>query len=99
MKKLVFAASLLVGSLTAFAYTSPVVPVNQGIVITVQDEYKEIKVSELPTAITDAFAKDFPGGTIDKAFVNSEKKYKLEVTTAETSTTLYANEKGEWIEE
>lgn len=100
MKKLIIAASLLVGSFCFQAYaTAPVLPVNADATVVLQDTYKEIKVTEVPTAVTDAFEKDFPGATIDKAYVNEEKKYKLDVSTAEGSITLYANEKGEWIEE
>ncbi|SFU28350.1 hypothetical protein SAMN05216480_101352 [Pustulibacterium marinum] len=99
MKKLVVAVGLLLGSFNMFA-TADVENTNVETSIMVKQEgYKEIQVSDLPSAVTKAFEKDFPGGTIDKAYVNTEKKYKLEVTTAEMSTTLYANEKGEWIEE
>ncbi|GLB48430.1 hypothetical protein [Neptunitalea lumnitzerae] len=97
MKKFFITASMLLGSFATFAMSPEMSPYSNEIISKVQD-YKEIKVSELPKAITEAFANDFPGATIDKAYVNEDKKYKLEVTTAEMSTTLYANEKGEWIE-
>ncbi|WP_281754070.1 hypothetical protein [Neptunitalea chrysea] len=98
MKKFVIAASMLLGSFSTFAM-NPLVPVTTNETVVVIQDYKEIKVSELPKAVTDAFAKDFPDSTITKAYVNEEMKYKLSVTTPESTTTLYANEKGEWIEE
>lgn len=98
MKKLVLVVGLVAGSLTAFA-TPNVFPMNPyAVQLSTQEEYTEIKVADLPTAISDAFTKEFPEGSIDKAFVNAEKVYKLNVTTAEGSKTLYANEKGEWVQ-
>lgn len=98
MKKLVIASALLLGGFSSFAET-PVV-FHDGIMESVMlEEYTEIKVSELPQAVQDAFKKDFPEATIDKAYVNESKTYKLEVTTTDLSTTLYATENGEWIDE
>ncbi|GEM_PF-255657 len=64
-----------------------------------QDEFSAIDNSELPAAVTDAFAKDFPDAQITKAYVNQEGQYKLEVTKQDGSTTeLYADSEGNWID-
>lgn len=98
MKKLVLVLGLVAGSLSAFA-TANVHPMNPyAVQLSTQEEYTEIKVADLPKAISEAFTKEFPEGSIDKAFVNAEKTYKLSVSTPEGTQTLYANEKGEWVQ-
>lgn len=64
------------------------------------ENYTEVQTSELPQAINDAVIKDFTGATISKAYVNEKKEYKLLLQTQATdeAQTVYANEKGEWIE-
>lgn len=98
MKKLILAAVVALGSLSVFA-TSNTVSNDTALVQVINEEYVEITLEELPQAVKDAFAADFDGAEIVKAFVNEEKKYKLEVTMGEEATTLYATETGEWIKE
>ena len=63
-----------------------------------QDDYKEVKVSELPQAVKEAIAKDLEGAVVSKAYANKKGEFKLVVTTADKlSQTLYANSKGQWI--
>ena len=63
-------------------------------------EYKEVTADELPEAITAALEKDYAGTKISKAYINDKKEYKLILETQAGSApqTLYANEKGEWID-
>ncbi|MDG3583059.1 MULTISPECIES: hypothetical protein [Galbibacter] len=99
MKKLVLVSALTLGSFASFAAT-PVI-FHDGIaedIYMVQEEYQEIEVAEVPQAITDALAADFPGAEISKAYKNEASEYKLEVTVGEETSTLYANESGEWIQ-
>jgi len=64
-----------------------------------QDGFTEIPVEELPEPIGTALSKNYPTATIDKAFVNEAKQYKLEVSLRDgTKGTLYADENGNWIE-
>lgn len=62
---------------------------------TVQD-YKEVKVSEVPKAVKDAVSKEFNGATISKAYVNAQGEYKLQLATADQKTaTVYSDAKGQ----
>ncbi len=62
---------------------------------TVQD-YKEVKVSEVPKAVEDAVSKEFNGATISKAYVNAQGEYKLQLATADQKTaTVYSDAKGQ----
>ena len=97
MKKVVLVAALALGGLTAFA-ASPVA-VNNDFVITLQDEYQEIAVEEVPAAVQEALKADYPEAAISKAYKNEEGTYKLEVQIGEQVGTLFANENGEWITE
>ena len=101
MKKLIFAAVLSLGSLTAFAQdTEEVQAEATEVVAAAQDDFSEIAVEELPEAVTAAVAKNYPTATINKAYVNEAKQYKLEVSLEDgTSGTLFADENGNWIEQ
>ena len=62
------------------------------------EEYVEIKATDLPQEVQTALSKDFEGATLNKAYINSKNEYKLTLTTAEdTEATVYATAEGEWI--
>ncbi|WP_281637001.1 hypothetical protein [Flavobacterium marginilacus] len=96
MKNLFLSAAIALGSLTSFASTTaPVIIVKT---ISIGDEYTEIKLEELPTAVTDAFKKAYPAdAVITKAYKNEKKEYKLDITAGGKTETLFANEDGTWI--
>jgi hypothetical protein len=96
MKNLFLSAAIVLGGLTSFASTSPI---TNTIVktISVQDEYTEIKVVEVPVAITDALKKAYPDAVLTKAFKNAKNEYKLEVAVGDKVGSLYANADGSWI--
>ncbi|QLG45639.1 hypothetical protein [Costertonia aggregata] len=99
MKKLFFAAVLSLGSLTAFAQAEEAQADATDVVAVAQDDFTEIEVSTLPEAVSGAVAQNYPTATINKAYVNEAKQYKLEVSLEDgTSGTLYADENGNWIE-
>ncbi len=65
----------------------------------INQDFSEIDVTELPTAVTEAVSKNYPTSTINKAYVNESKQYKLEVSLEDgTSGTLYADEYGNWLD-
>lgn len=96
MKNLFLSAAIVLGSLTTFASTSPI---TSTIVksISIQDEYTEIKVEEVPVAVTDALKKAYPDAILSKAYKNATSQYKLEVTVGDKVGSLYANADGSWV--
>ncbi|MBE8727278.1 hypothetical protein [Flavobacterium hungaricum] len=96
MKNLFLSAAIVLGGLTSFASTSPI---SNTIVktISVQDDYTEVKVVEVPVAVTDALKKAYPDAVLTKAFKNTKSEYKLEVTVGDKTGNLYANADGTWI--
>ena len=97
MKKLILSAAILLGSLSTFA----TVTTNQDTpaqVATTVEEYTEIKVEEVPVAITNALKKSFPEAKLAKAFINDKKQYKLEVEVGDKVGSLYADANGKWIQ-
>ena len=96
MKNLFLSAAIVLGSLTSFASTSPI---SNTIVKTIyiQDEYTEIKVEEVPAAVTDALKKAYPDAVLSKAYKNAKSEYKLDVTVGDKVGSLYANADGTWI--
>jgi len=96
MKNLFLSAAIVLGSLTSFASTSPI---SNTIVktISIQDEYTEIKVEEVPAAVTDALKKAYPDAVLSKAYKNTASQYKLEVTVGDKVGALYANADGSWV--
>ncbi|WP_419212867.1 hypothetical protein ACNR9Q_01755 [Maribacter sp. X9] len=99
MKKLVFATALAIGSLTIGTAATPII-FHDGIMEDIMSQdFKEIAVSDVPTAVTDTLQKDYAGATLNKAYVNEEDNYKLEVTLQDgTAIELYADAQGNWIE-
>ena len=97
MKNLFLSAAIVLGSLTSFASTSPI---TNTIVKTtsIQEEYTEIKLEELPVAITDALKKAYPDAVLSKAYKNAKSEYKLDVTVGDKVGSLFANADGSWIE-
>jgi len=96
MKNLFLSAAIVLGGLTSFASTSQVL---NTIVktISIQEEYTEIKLEEVPTAVTDALKKAYPDGVLSKAYKNAKNEYKLEVAVGDKVGSLYANADGTWI--
>jgi hypothetical protein len=96
MKNLFLSAAIVLGSLSSFASTSPI---TNSIIktISIQDEYTEIKLEEVPAPITEALKKSFPNAVLSKAYKNAKSEYKLDVTVGEKVGSLYANADGTWI--
>ena len=95
MKNLFLSAAIALGSLTSFASTT--VPTTIVKNICIGDEYTEIKLEEVPTAVTDALKKAYPDAVLTKAFKNEKSEYKLEVTVGDKTGNLFANADGTWI--
>ncbi|RED24601.1 hypothetical protein BD847_1333 [Flavobacterium cutihirudinis] len=96
MKNLFLSAAIVLGGLTSFASTSSITnPIVK--TVSVQDEYTEIKVVEVPTAVTDALKKAYPDAVLTKAYKNTASQYKLEVAVGDKVGSLYANADGTWI--
>ncbi|KQX15049.1 hypothetical protein [Flavobacterium sp. Root420] len=96
MKNLFLSAAIVLGSLSSFASTSPI---TTSIIktISIQDEYTEIKLEEVPAPINEALKKSFPDAVLSKAYKNAKSEYKLDVTVGEKVGSLYANADGTWI--
>ncbi|WP_125717915.1 hypothetical protein [Flavobacterium ustbae] len=98
MKNLFLSAALVLGSLTSFASTTTITNTNVK-VISIEDEYTEIKLEELPAAISDALKKAYPEAVITKAYKNEKAQYKLDVTVGDKVGNLFANADGTWIKQ
>ncbi|KQO29950.1 hypothetical protein ASF10_05445 [Flavobacterium sp. Leaf82] len=96
MKNLFLSAAIVLGSLTSFASTSPI---TNAIVktISIEDEYTEIKLEELPAPIAESLKKAYPDAVITKAYKNEKAEYKLDVTVGDKVGNLFANADGTWI--
>jgi hypothetical protein len=105
MKKVFITAVFALGSLTAFAQEEATTVEETAVeetateAVASQDDFSEVATEELPESVTAAVAKNYPTASIDKAYVNEAKQYKLEVSLEDgTAGTLYADENGNWIE-
>ena len=99
MRKLIIAIAIAFGTLTVTnaQSSSPDTP-TKALQASVQDDYTEVNVSDLPQALKDTIAKDLEGAVVSQAYSNLKGEFKLVVTTADdVSKILFANEKGEWI--
>ncbi|MBF7091139.1 hypothetical protein IUY40_06265 [Flavobacterium sp. ALJ2] len=96
MKKLILSAAILLGSLSSFATALPTSVIDVK-TTSVQEEYTEIKIEELPAAISEALKKAYPDAILNKAYVNANKEYKLDVTVGDKVGSLFADATGNWI--
>ncbi len=96
MKNLFLSAAIVLGGLTSFASTTSIT--NSTIkVISIADDYTEIKLEELPAPIVESLKKAYPDAVITKAYKNEKSEYKLDVTVGEKVGNLFANADGTWI--
>jgi len=100
MKKLFLVGVLAIGSLSVMAQDAQEITVSTSVQESIGiNVFSEIAVTELPEAVTEAVSKNYPTSTINKAYVNENKQYKLEVSLEDgTSGTLYADENGNWLD-
>ncbi|SDD84089.1 hypothetical protein SAMN05421636_10273 [Pricia antarctica] len=64
-----------------------------------QDGFNEVATEEIPEAITTALEAAHPGATVDKASMNGESQYKLEVNKEDgESAELYMDAEGNMID-
>lgn len=96
MKNLFLSAAIILGGLTSFASNAPVSNTTVK-TISIQDEYTEVKLEEVPAAITDALKKAYPDAVLSKAYKNTKSEYKLDVTVGDKVGNLFANADGTWI--
>ena len=97
MKKLVVSAAILLGSLSTFASVTPVTNSTLKTVV-VSDEFVEIKIEEVPSAVTDALKTAYPDAVVNKAYVNENKEYQLDITLGDKQGAVFADENGKWIQ-
>ena len=96
MKNLFLSAAIVLGSLTSFASTTPITNTIVKM-ISIEDEYTEIKLEELPAPIAESLKKAYPDAVITKAYKNEKSEYKLDVTVGDKVGNLFANADGTWI--
>ena len=61
------------------------------------DKYKEIKVTELPDAVTKSIANAYTGYKIDQAWKTEDNAYKVKVAMGDLKYQLFYDAKGELI--
>lgn len=99
MRKLFLLGALAIGGFAVTAQEADVAQLDETEVIITMDDFAEIEVSEVPTAVTEALSTNFPTAKVNKAYANEEKQYKLEVSLEDgTSGVLYADENGNWLD-
>jgi hypothetical protein len=97
MKKLILSAAIVLGSLSTYATTAPIVSSTIK-TVSIQEEYTEVKLEEVPEAIKAALKTAYPSAVLDKAYVNATKEYKLDVTIGDKKGNLFADANGKWIQ-
>ena len=105
MKKLILSAAIVLGSLTTMSAqeqtekSTPAAETNTTEQATpATPTYTEIKLEEVPAAVTEALKKAYPDAVLNKAAVNAKKEYQLVVKVGDKEGALYADETGKWIQ-
>lgn len=99
MKKLILSVAMLLGSFVTFAQTDAKTVVQSATEMAkpTQDKFKEVKADEVPEAVSKSLAKAYPEAKVDKAFVNDQKEYKLDIAVGDQKATVFADANGNWI--
>jgi len=97
-RMLAFAAIAVFSTQIAMANLPLTERSNTDIAELVIDGFLEIETSTLPKEVSEAVTTKFEGSEISKAYVNKEGIYKLDLTKADTQTTVYMNAKGELVD-
>ena len=96
MKKLILTIAFVAGGLSTYALQ--INPIQSEITtISITEEFKEVALENIPTAVTEAVARNFSTATLKKAYVNSVEQYKLELTIDGTDNVVYADKDGNWL--
>jgi len=98
MKKLILTVAIVASGFSTFALVNHPIQ-NETITVSIADEFKEITLESLPETVTAAIAKDFATATLNKAYVNSNEQYKLEITIDGTENVAYVDKDGNWLKE
>ena len=72
---------------------------DQVICIALNDEFKEIALTELPAVVSEAILKEYKTATIAKAFVNESEQYKITLKVEETESVVFADKEGKLLKE
>lgn len=91
MKKLILSAAILLGGLSIQAGNTVLTTTTVNS-INYQDDYKE--VDAVPAAIKKSLDDAYPGVKLDKAYVNSKKEYKIEITVRGEKSIVYTDATG-----
>lgn len=96
MKKLILSAAIVLGSFSTYAAT--VTGLSREIcTVSMQEQYKEVKMEEIPDAVKKSLETAYPGAIIEKGFVSGKKEYKLEIAVGDQKSTVYADANGNWV--
>ena len=99
MKKVI----VLTAAVMAFSFVTPQVAQamkvqNQIVVVEDKDDkFKEIKVEELPEAVTKSVSNAYTGYKIDKAYRGEDNSYKVKVAMGDLKYHLFYDAQGELI--
>ncbi|PXY44746.1 hypothetical protein [Flavobacterium hydrophilum] len=96
MKKLILSAAIILGSLSIYASTvNDVQPVKT--TLSFQSEYTEISNDQVPAAVKTALEAAYPGAVLEKAYVNDQTQYKLDIAVGDQKATVYSDANGNWL--
>jgi len=98
MKNLILTFAILISGFSLVAFSNNYSP-EETITISLDQEFTEVPLDELPETIKTAVLKDYAGATVTKAFVNTKEQYKLKLIVKETTSFVYADKDGNWLQE
>jgi 20S proteasome alpha/beta subunit len=96
MKKLILSAAIVLGSFSTYAATVTGSS-TEVCSVSIQEEYKEVKMEEIPDAVKKSLESAYPGATLEKGYVSEKMEYKLEIAVGDQKATVYADANGNWI--
>ena len=106
MKKMMFTLAMVMGlgTTVAFANNAYTAEDEKATVTQVADEFTPVEVKDLPQAVQESLAKNFPGATIKAAAVSTDEAtqtatYKVTLEDAEgNESTVLLSDKGDVLQ-
>jgi hypothetical protein len=95
MKKVILFSAIMIGSLAMYAMPDDGRDIVS--IVAIQDEYTEVKLDALPAAVTSTVEKSFPNTKLEKAYVNQNNEYKIEISKGDSKFTVYTDASGNII--
>lgn len=96
MKKIILTIAIIASGYSACALSQTSFK-DKIIISTIAGKFKPIPIDKLPNTVAATIAKDFPIAKLNKAYINVNEQYKIELTVDGMVDIAYVDKNGCWL--